>query len=300
LTLAALRAVPNRANVAGKTIAVVADPVFDGNDPRVLSAQADASQATDNQVYLTRALRSFGAGDLPAKISRLPSTLREASAILAVTPDGEGVLTTGFSATKEQIVNGGIKEYRIAHFATHGLLNREHPELSGIVLSLVDEQGNSRNGFLRMNDIYNLDLAADLIVLSACRTGLGKSVRGEGVIGLPGAFMYAGAKSVVASLWKVDDEATAELMGHFYAALFQEGLPSAAALRKAKEKMWRQERWRAPFYWAAFVFQGEYANEIEVSSRPKLPRSVILGGVSVLFLTGAYAIGRRLRRRQRG
>jgi hypothetical protein len=109
-----------------------------------------------------------------------------------------------------------LGRYRIVHFATHALLNNDHPELSGIVLSLVDQQGRSTDGFLRLNEIYNLNLSADLVVLSACETGLGKQIKKERLIGLARGFMAAGAQRVVSSLWKVDDEATAELMGRFY------------------------------------------------------------------------------------
>ncbi len=297
LTLSALGAVKNNATVSSKTLAVFADPVFDKNDPRVVRAQGNVAKEAEN-AYLSATHRSFVANDTPQKLSRLPSTLREAKAILAAT-HGEGVVTTGLAATKEQVLNGGVKGYRVVHFATHGLLNSEHPELSGIVLSLLDERGNDRNGFLRVYDVYNLDLSADLIVLSACRTGLGKDIRGEGVIGLPSAFMYAGAKSIVASLWKVDDEATAELMGHFYFAMFNEGLPPAAALRKAKEKMWRQERWRAPFYWAAFVFQGQYSNQIEVPASGKIQGVAILGGIFIVSFGSAYAMVRIIKQRRK-
>jgi CHAT domain-containing protein len=297
LTLAALGKMKNNRDGGVKPIAVIADPVFDRDDPRVGKTQAKVVQAGED-AYLSRSLRSFVVSDTPQKLSRLPSTMREAHSI-AEAADGACDVTTGLAATKDYVLNGGVKGHRIVHFATHGLLNSEHPELSGLVLSQLDEHGNARNGFLRVNDIYNLDLSADLIVLSACRTGFGKDVRGEGIVGLPSAFMYAGAKSTVASLWKVDDEATAELMGYFYSAIFNEGLPPAAALRKAKEKMWRQERWRAPFYWAAFVFQGQYSNEIEVPSSGKTPRITILGGVLLVSLASILAIVRFIKRRRR-
>ena len=151
-----------------------------------------------------------------------------------------------------------LSQYRIVHFATHGLLNDEHPELSGIVLSLVDQTGRPQNGFLRLHDIYNLNLPAELVVLSACDTGLGKDVKGEGLVGLARGFMYAGAARVVASLWKVDDEATAVLMTHFYRLMLEDGKPPAAALRDAQIAIWKQQRWTAPYYWAAFVLQGEW------------------------------------------
>jgi CHAT domain-containing protein len=138
------------------------------------------------------------------------------------------------------------------------LINSQHPELSGIVLSLVDEHGEPRDGFLRAHEIYNLKLSADLVVLSACQTALGKEIKGEGLLGLTRGFMYAGAPRVVASLWDVKDEATAELMKRFYRAMFKENLSPAAALRAAQVSMWKEKRWVPPYYWAAFVMQGEW------------------------------------------
>lgn len=151
-----------------------------------------------------------------------------------------------------------LGQYRIIHFATHGLLNSQHPELSGVVLSLVDERGQPQDGFLRSHEVYNLKLNADLVVLSGCQTALGKNVKGEGLIGLTRGFMYAGAPRVVASLWRVPDKPTAELMKRFYKGMLAEGLRPAAALRAAQIEMWKEKRWSAPYYWAAFVFQGEW------------------------------------------
>jgi CHAT domain-containing protein len=130
---------------------------------------------------------------------------------------------------------------------------------------MLNHEGQDENGFLQVHDIYNLNLAnTELVVLSACQTALGRDIRGEGLVGLTRGFMYAGSKSVVASLWKVDDRATAELMKHFYRGMFQERLTPAAALRQAKITTLNQQRWRAPFFWAAFTLQGEYRNEILV------------------------------------
>jgi CHAT domain-containing protein len=144
------------------------------------------------------------------------------------------------------------------HFATHGFLNSLHPELSGIVLSLVNENGEPQDGFLRLHEVYNLSLPAELVVLSACQTGLGKQIKGEGLVGLTRGFMYAGAARVVVSLWNVNDEATAELMKRFYQAMLREGQRPAAALRAARISMWKEERWQVAYYWAAFVLQGEW------------------------------------------
>jgi CHAT domain-containing protein len=123
---------------------------------------------------------------------------------------------------------------------------------------MVDEKGEPQDGYLRLHDIYNLNLPAELVVLSACQTGVGKQVKGEGLIALTRGFMYAGAKSVVASLWKVDDEATAALMAEFYKQMFRNKLKPAAALRQAQSNISKEKRWQSPYYWAGFFIQGEW------------------------------------------
>ena len=168
------------------------------------------------------------------------------------------MIATGFNASRAMATSPELSQYRIVHFATHGVLDDQHPGLSGVILSLVDEQGRPQDGFLRLNDIYNLNLRAELVVLSACNTALGKDVRGEGLVGIVRGFMYAGAARVVASLWKVDDEATAELMKRFYRHMLQNNMPAAAALRAAQMEMSEQKQWHSPYYWAAFVLQGEW------------------------------------------
>jgi CHAT domain-containing protein len=125
-----------------------------------------------------------------------------------------------------------------------------------VVLSLVDEQGHSQDGFLQLHEVYNLKLNADLVVLSACKTALGKKIKGEGLVGLIRGFMYAGAARVVASLWSVPDEETAALMKRFYQGMLSEGQRPAAALRAAQVAMW--EKKKPPYFWAAFVLQGEW------------------------------------------
>jgi CHAT domain-containing protein len=163
-----------------------------------------------------------------------------------------------FDASRETVMSADLGQYRIIHLAAHGLLDGERPELSGIVLSLYDRQGRPQNGFLRLDDVYNLSLMADLVVLSACQTGLGKEYRGEGLVGLTRGFMFAGAARVVASLWKVDDAATADLMKRFYAKMLRDGLRPAAALRQAQIEMHGQKARGSPYYWAGFLIQGEW------------------------------------------
>jgi len=175
---------------------------------------------------------------------------------MSVAPPGTAMQAVGFQANRATATSPELGQYRIVHFATHGVLYSEHPELSALVLSLVDKQGKPQDGFLRLHDIYNLNLPIDLVVLSACNTGLGKDVRGEGLVGIVRGFMYAGAARVVASLWNVDDEATADLMKRFYRHMLQDNMPAAAALRAAQVEMWQQKQWHSPYYWAPFVLQG--------------------------------------------
>jgi CHAT domain-containing protein len=205
---------------------------------------------------LLRAWRSnAGKGDIP----QLPSSDIEGSEIIKLVAPESGLLATGFDASRSLIESQRLGEYRIIHFATHGLLNSDQPELSGLILSLYAPNGEKVDGFLRMHEIYNLRLSADLVVLSACQTGIGKEVKGEGLVALTRGFMYAGTRRVIASLWKVDDAATAALMQNFYRCLLQEGRSPADALRQAQLKIMRQNRrWNSPYYWAAFILQGEY------------------------------------------
>jgi hypothetical protein len=206
-----------------------------------------------------RALASVRGEGARAGLRRLLFSRDEAEAILsAVTPQQSGFKWLDFRANRRMAMSEELGQYRVIHFSTHGLLDSRHPELSGLVLSLVDEAGQPQEGFLRLHEIYNLRLNADLVVLSACQTGLGKQVRGEGLIGLTRGFMYAGAPRVVASLWQVDDAATAELMKRFYRGVLQEKLPPAAALRAAQIEMLKKRHWQSPYYWGAFMLQGEW------------------------------------------
>jgi CHAT domain-containing protein len=207
---------------------------------------------------LTRAVAETDAINASRRLPRLLFSGEEAKAILSLAPAGDALKALDFAASRATAMSDELGKYRIVHFSTHGLLNNLHPELSGIVLSLVDEHGRPQDGFLRLHDIYNLKLPADLVVLSACQTALGKEISGEGLVGLTRGFIHAGAARVVASLWKVDDRASAELMKNFYREMLKEKQRPAAALRAAQVAMWRQKRWQSPYYWAAFTLQGEW------------------------------------------
>ncbi|MEW6210913.1 MAG: CHAT domain-containing protein [Acidobacteriota bacterium] len=258
-TLALLREEEGKRRRAPKALVVLADPVFRDDDTRVRnksSAAAADSVPKASNVGLERSASESGLADL--RFGRLIGTRREAAAILALVPATDRKQAFDFEASRRTATGAGIGDYRILHFATHGLLNSEHPELSGLVLSLVDESGRPQNGFLRLHEIYNLKLAADLVVLSACRTALGRNIRGEGLMGIARGFMHAGARRVVASLWKVDDRATAELMKHFYRRMLTDGMSPSAALAEAQRAMLKQRQWQAPYYWAAWTLQGEW------------------------------------------
>ncbi len=283
------------------SIAVLADPVFEADDPRVKFSSAGkiegASEHSESSA-VRRALRDVRISPDGVQVPRLISSRAEAEAILNFAPWGTRLKALGFDASRATVTSDYLSRFRIVHFATHGVVDNEHPQLSGIVLSLVDEQGHPQDGFLRLHDIYNLKLQADLVVLSACNTGLGKDVKGEGLIGLTRGFMYAGAGGVVASLWKVDDEATAKLMSSFYEHMFEKGLSPSAALREAQLEMWKQKQWHAPYYWAAFVIQGQYSEKQGVVPGREFSRVAAAGvGVALVGLITAIFFLRRRRRR---
>jgi CHAT domain-containing protein len=262
--VATLRGDASRRGAGGKTVAVFADPVFEPSDPRFARAGPWASTVAPPAARggrppdpLERALRGMD-GTRAGVLGRLPFTGREAEAIVAFAPGERTWKAIGFDATRESAAHPRLAEYRIVHFATHAVLNAQRPELSGVVLSLLDRGGGRQDGFLRLHDVYNLRLGADLVVLSGCLTGLGKAVQGEGLVGLTRGFMHAGAPRVVASLWQVDDESTSELMKRFYRGMLVDHLPPSEALRAAQREMSSHPRWAPPFYWAGFVLQGEW------------------------------------------
>lgn len=261
-SLALLRRLAADSPPPDKGIAIWADPVFEPDDPRVAnraSNLAPPTRTTGGPVVLGAEPLSHSPYEAHATSpTRLLATAQEADSILHLAPAGVALLLTGFAANRESALEHDLRGYRILHFATHGLINKEHPALSGLLLSTVDEQGHSRNGLLQLHDIYGLRLNADLVVLSACQTGLGKEVSGEGLVGLTQGFLYAGSRSIVVSLWQVEDKAAATLMGNFYEAMLREGVAPAVALRGAKLMMYRQGALQSPYFWSAFVIQGEF------------------------------------------
>lgn len=256
-TLDTLRRQTADRRVAQRSVAVLADPVFEADDPRLLAAPPpETDRPSPSGAGALRQVDFLTDGKL--QVPRLLATRREARAIVAIAPEGSSLEAVDFEASRQMAMSAELARHRIVHFATHGLVSSENPSLSGVLFSMVDRRGQPQNGLLGLHDIYNLELPVELVVLSACNTALGRDVRGEGLMGLVRGFMYAGARRVVASLWKVDDEATLELMRRFYLQMLEGGLSPPAALRQAQVEMWHSESWRAPFFWGGFILQGEW------------------------------------------
>jgi len=249
---------------APRMLAIVADPVLGSDDSRLLNARSNRNSSTAREPELSeisklgRVLRDVELGDGLRGLRRLSLTETEAKALYSLIPPEEVLKALGFDANRNIVTGDELANYRIVHFATHALLDNQVPEMSGIMLSMFDRKGQQQDGFLQLYEIYNLKLSADLVVLSACQTALGKDIRGEGIVSLTRGFMHAGAPRVVASLWNVDDAATADLMAHFYRAMIVDRLTPAAALRAAQLRLSKEKRYQSPYFWAGFVLQGEW------------------------------------------
>ncbi len=257
-TLAILRREIGGRTPPPKMLAIFADPVFSADDTRIKAVErkpVSIRGAKTRSIVHEEDKSGVKIGNF--SIPRLPFTRLEADRILETSTATGNLKLLDYNASRKMAISSEMSNYKYLHFATHGLLDNEHPGLSALVLSLIDEKGKAQDGFLRAHEIYNLKLPAELVVLSACQTGLGSDISGEGLIGLTRGFMYAGAARVIVSLWSVNDKATSELMTRFYQKMLQENQRPAAALRSTQIEMWRQKNWNAPYYWAAFVLQGE-------------------------------------------
>jgi CHAT domain-containing protein len=282
-TLGQLRQEKQQRQHGTKILAAFGDPVFASNYEQFRDSSAGEVLAAAN---------SRGMRDLeveadkfdPNSIQPLLYTKRELRNLTEIV-GAKSRVASGFEASRETLDGLDLSQYSILHFATHGVLDPKAPEHSGFVLSMVDLMGHRQDGFITMQDVYRLHAPVDLVVLSACRTGLGEEVKGEGLIGLTRGFMYAGASTVVASLWKVDDEATAELMKHFYGNMLQKGMRPAEALRSAQNTLRQNPAWQSPHYWAGFVLQGEFKDPIRLPPPTGAPRAVQnMVGLALLLL----------------
>jgi CHAT domain-containing protein/Tfp pilus assembly protein PilF len=192
------------------------------------------------------------------ELEQLPNTKIEAEAIMELVPEADRTVKLGHYANREFATSPELGEYQHILFATHGIFDSQDPDSPKLALAMVDKKDNPQKGWLMLNDVVNLKLSADLVVLSACETGLGRQINGEGLVGFTSGFMYAGSPRVVVSLWKVSDASTPILMKEFYTEIFKGGLTPAAALRSAQLKMLKHKDYSDPYYWAGFTLQGEW------------------------------------------
>ena len=263
--VAAIRQQGSKAS--GKNLLAVADPIFNSNDPRLKGAGAaqPAGEARGLGLGLESAINDVagssqtGAPAVGLHLARLVGTRTEAEEIAKIARAGGGQpdIWIDLNASEDNVRSRDMTNYRVIHIATHGLLDAQRPQFTGVVLSLVGNK--TSDGFLRTDEIFNLRMSPSLVMLSACETGLGKEKRGEGVIGLTRAFMYAGAPTVGVSLWSVADKSTADLMTDFYRRYLGATPVSApGAMRGAQLSMISAKKYSAPFYWAPFVLVGEW------------------------------------------
>ena len=192
------------------------------------------------------------------RLRPLPFSKAEAEDIRTLLPPGQISMALGSDANRERLTSDELANYRIVHLSTHAQVDDNRPELSWIALSQFGDDGSPMDGALYLPEVYDLRLSADLVVLSACSTALGRQVRGEGLLGLTRAFLYAGARSVIATLWEVDNQASARLVGYFFRALLQGEMTPSAALQEAQSTLAAEPRWNHPHFWAGFVLVGDY------------------------------------------
>ena len=246
-----------------QSIAIFADPVFNKSDERVThSNNADVNPNIQGQLANLRGLEEqflSNNGTLRGNgLPRLVFTRTEAEQIAAIFGSEKASLELDFDASLQMLKSQKLTHYGILHFATHGFINTSHPELSGLVLSTLGKDGSSQIGVLTATDVLNLNLSANLVVLSACSTALGKEIRGEGLVGLTQAFFYAGAQQIIVSLWSVNDEGTSLLMTTFYKAMISGGKSPSEALRQAQIELATRPETANPYFWAAFTLQGDF------------------------------------------
>jgi CHAT domain-containing protein len=312
--LGELRQETARRQPAAKVLAAFGNPVFESNYAQYKdgSGEGGDNKGVGGEMVSSLLPSKNGRGPQPSRGIEVqgdsfdPSVIEplffagvELANLRAVTAGRETFVAEEFAATREQLLGADLTQYAILHFATHGFLDPTHPENSGLVLSTVKRDGQAQDGFVKLQDIYSLHAPVDLVVLSACRTALGKEIRGEGLIGLTRGFMYAGASSVVSSLWKVDDEATSELMKRFYTNMLQRGMPPASALRAAQNSIRQEPQWRSPYYWAAFTLQGEYRQVVKSTPAGGVPvyvKTLAVAASLALLLSAGAAWLYRLRR----
>lgn len=285
-TLAIMRQERKNRVPGSKLVVGFGDAVFSS------SSQAPISDSPNSVVERSAAVIQEG---------RLPPLFKsqaELRAIRDLAGTDDSKFYVQYDATRQNLLNIDLGNYKIVHLVTHGIFDERQPELSGLVLSLRDANQQPVNGYVGLADIYKLHAPVDLVVLSACNSALGPEVRGEGLTGLTRGFTYAGASSIIASFWNVDDEAGAELMKQFYTNLLQHGMSPATALRAAQNEIRKRPEWRSPYFWAGFTFQGDFDQRITVNTANHALRNRVVVAMVVLVILGIGAAVWFVRRRR--
>lgn len=269
---------------AGKDLLVFTDAVYSAEDPRI-----EKKRGSSRMSFGT----SIGDSDFDDQIKdqlgslrRLSGTGPEADSITSYFGSERFKIASGFDANRSAFLNTALDEFKILHFATHSVLNEDHPELSGLVFSRIRSDGNPIDGFVRLSDIYRKRLQADLVILSACDTGVGKEVRGEGVMSLSNGFLQIGASTVVSSSWKVDDRATLQLMRAFYEELVNHDVTPSVALRQAQIELLKSDQYSSPHFWATFASHGDYLKKPRFSKGFNSKGYVLLAGLLLMGFAG--------------
>jgi CHAT domain-containing protein len=233
------------------TIAIFADPVFSLDDTRYPPTQPASAGCTTPRASVSGSPRQH-------IFDRLLFGADEANAADRYVEKESRLRATDFKANIDQLLQVPLSNYRFVHFGTHGVADSTNVQASGLVLSLINECGQPREGYISLGQIYNLHLAADAVLLTGCKTAIGKVIAGEGLVSVGRAFLYAGARSVIATLWAVNDESTAVFTDQFYRAVYVDKLSPAAALRRAQVWLMQHSPWQSPYYWAPFVLEGDW------------------------------------------
>jgi CHAT domain-containing protein len=287
-----------------ENVVVFSDPIFTELDERIKKKDSTPESTGENQTLGSLVDWGFREKPLGARkdFLRLEFTRDEAEHIAEIVGKPLTKILSGEEANTKNSSALMLKNYQIIHFATHAEINEQYPEFSGIVLSLYDEKGTSQNGFLRLSDIYGLQLSSSLVILSSCNSGRGKEIKGEGVISLTQGFIQAGSKSVVSTLWKVHDKATAQFMKYFYEGIITKKLTPSKALQEAQIQMRQNSNYKSPFFWAPFTLQGEFrypiipVKDVSRKNNGYIVLTVLGISVGLVFL---LLIGKRIRRLRR-
>ncbi|MFH0824893.1 MAG: CHAT domain-containing tetratricopeptide repeat protein, partial [Pseudomonadota bacterium] len=250
VTALALARTYQTGKAAGTKVLVMNDPVFSPDDPRIKKQEQEKEKKLLDKLDSLMSLDPSQLGFL-----RLPMTGELGEFIKALDPSATTMLS-GLQASKQSLLKEPLDQYKSMVFATHGYFGKDLPGIKEpvLVLTLVD-QPQGEDGFLRMTEVMGLKLNADIVALTACQTGLGRRISGEGTMGMGRAFQYAGARSVLMSLWSVDERASVRLVETFFDTL-KKGGEKIRAISRAREVL-REEGYEHPFFWASFILVGE-------------------------------------------